>query len=801
MSGRSDSRSETPSEKAPEKQPEAPEKMTLTEESQSSAAPAVSESLKLEAQADNPQLQAPKIPAQAGWPESPVSAPSNPNWAPQPGAPQNPASSLPAGPNWDVHVDQSKAWDSEEKSNAQQPAAPTSQSAWPKTSASSGTDAWNPPRPNNTSAQWGPPPQSSQHPSQQSTLPSTWPQHPSNQPSSTPAQSLPSSMPSSIGNSQIPPNPANPNWGPPSQHQTQQKSQQPPQSQVGPTATPNWGPSTPSQSSDNRSGPWGPGSSGDAPATSSAQNAAPPSWNTPGSTPSTSQPQTPSWGTTPGEPRASTSSWGTSGVDGIGLSSFGDSRQLKLPDISHLSEEQQKLINNNEGWGKRAISQNTKWEISESSQHDTRPRLPTQATGTELWDPVKGPSVNQHMNQAQSLREPQGGRNQMWPHAPSGPGPERESSWPGNNHPGGGMPPQQRYPPSEHWPGRDPIAHQPVQRPPWPSQNHPYGGDSDWSQSRPQHNNEPSPWDQPPRPSYSNPGGNRGGYGGGRDWNHHDKRPNDNISGWPGDSRRPNPGGMPNYLNISNALKYNLLPASIRSQMQMCGRETLEQLDRHCQMLLQEWGKRESLASNMNQSNFSSYQQRQQIEQMINQHSSNEQKHRNDIMSLLNPGFGGGHRGGHPGSRPFPHIPDHSSSFPQEPIWGGLPKEPSKPHSDLDEMPNIGGINLNPPKQNDVVIPPAFVPGQRWEGAKQPMELERNKPIGEYQQNIPAIFKNTPNRESKWSDSAASDSPSWGNSNMREIWRGGPRGGSGGHWGGNHPDSNQTWGPHGNSQR
>jgi hypothetical protein len=47
-------------------------------------------------------------------------------------------------------------------------------------------------------------------------------------------------------------------------------------------------------------------------------------------------------------------------------------------------------------------------------------------------------------------------------------------------------------------------------------------------------------------------------------------------------------------------LKYNLLPASIRSQMQMCGRETLEQLDRHCQMLLQEWGKRESLASNMN---------------------------------------------------------------------------------------------------------------------------------------------------------------------------------------------------------
>jgi hypothetical protein len=63
-------------------------------------------------------------------------------------------------------------------------------------------------------------------------------------------------------------------------------------------------------------------------------------------------------------------------------------------DISHLSEEQQKLINNNEGWGKRAISQNTKWEISESSQHDTRPRLPTQATGTELWDPVK---VNQSL--------------------------------------------------------------------------------------------------------------------------------------------------------------------------------------------------------------------------------------------------------------------------------------------------------------------------------------------------------------------------------------------------------------------
>ena len=56
-------------------------------------------------------------------------------------------------------------------------------------------------------------------------------------------------------------------------------------------------------------------------------------------------------------------------------------------------------------------------------------------------------------------------------------------------------------------------------------------------------------------------------------------------------------------------------------------------------------------------------------------------------------------------------------------------------------------------------------------------------------------------KESKWSDSAASDSPSWGNSNMREIWRGGSRGGSGGHWGGNHPDSNQTWGPHGNSQR
>ena len=118
--------------------------------SQSSAAPAVSESLKLEPQAENPQLQAPKIPAQAGWPESPVSAPSNPNWAPQSGAPQNPASSQPAGPNWDVHVDQSKAWDSEEKSNAQQPAAPTSQSAWPKTSASSGTDAWNPPRPNST---------------------------------------------------------------------------------------------------------------------------------------------------------------------------------------------------------------------------------------------------------------------------------------------------------------------------------------------------------------------------------------------------------------------------------------------------------------------------------------------------------------------------------------------------------------------------------------------------------------------------------------------------------------------------
>lgn len=35
----------------------------------------------------------------------------------------------------------------------------------------------------------------------------------------------------------------------------------------------------------------------------------------------------------------------------------------------------------------------------------------------------------------------------------------------------------------------------------------------------------------------------------------------------------------------------------------------------------------------------------------------NIQKHRNAIMSLLNPGF------------------------------GGLPKEPSKPHSDLDEMP------------------------------------------------------------------------------------------------------------------
>ncbi len=93
------------------------------------------------------------------------------------------------------------------------------------------------------------------------------------------------------------------------------------------------------------------------------------------------------------------------------------------------------------------------------------------------------------MNQ---VREPPSGRNQMWPHAPSGPGPERESSWPGNNHPGGGMPQQRvrqkryiyylivsfKYPPSEHWPGRDPVAHQPVQRPPWPSQNHPYGGDS-----------------------------------------------------------------------------------------------------------------------------------------------------------------------------------------------------------------------------------------------------------------------------------------------------------------------------------
>ncbi|CAG5094702.1 Oidioi.mRNA.OKI2018_I69.XSR.g13792.t2.cds [Oikopleura dioica] len=756
MSGRSESRSETPSEKAPEK-PQETEKMTLPEESSApptSGTQAAPEAAKKETPIE-PSL-APKIPAlQPGWPEGPVSTPSNPNWSSQPTTQQNPATSQSVGPNWDVHVDQSKAWDSDDKGKAP-PAAP-GQNPWPTTSASPGTDVWNPSRPNN-SAQWGPPPQATQQHPQQS-LPTSWPQHPSSQPTnSTPTQSLPSSMPSTIGNtSQIPPNPANPNWGPPSQHPSQQKSQQPAQNPSGSSAQ-NWGPgpSTPSQTGENRSGPWGPGSSGDAPATSVPQSAAPPSWNTPGSTPSTSQPQTPNWGAQ-GEPRGSSSSWGTT-------------------DISHLSEEQQKLINNNEGWGKRPISQSTKWEISESSQHDSRPRLPSQATGTELWDP-KGPV---HMNQ----REQPSGRNPMWPHAPSGPGEPRESSWPSShNHPGSGM----RYP-SDHWP-RDPVAHQPVQRPPWPSQN-PY--DSDWPQNRSQHNNDPSPWDPPPRPSYPNPGG-RGGYGGGRDWQHHDKRPNENISGWPGDSRRPNPG-MPNYINISNALKYNLLPGNIRSQMQMCSKDTLEQLDRLCQMLLSEWGKRESLASNMNQTNFTSYQQRQQIEQMINHHSSNEQKHRSDIMSLLNPGFGGGHRGGHPGSRPFPHMPDPASSFPQEPIWG-LPKETPKPH-DLDpDMPPIGGLNLNTPKQSDVVIPPAFVPGQRWEGAKPQMELERNKPIGEYQQSIPAIFKNTPSRESKWSDSATSDSPSWGNSNMREIWRGGPRGGSGGHWA-NHPDSNQTWGPH-----
>ena len=161
MSGRSDSRSETPSEKAPEKPQEA-EKMTLPEVivssvplfkdifQESSAPPtsgaqAAPEAAKKEAPIE-PSL-APKIPAlQPGWPEGPVSAPSNPNWSSQPTTQQNPATSQSVGPNWDVHVDQSKAWDSDDKGKA--PPAPPGQNPWPTTSASPGTEVWNPSRPN-----------------------------------------------------------------------------------------------------------------------------------------------------------------------------------------------------------------------------------------------------------------------------------------------------------------------------------------------------------------------------------------------------------------------------------------------------------------------------------------------------------------------------------------------------------------------------------------------------------------------------------------------------------------------------
>ena len=54
-----------------------------------------------------------------------------------------------------------------------------------------------------------------------------------------------------------------------------------------------------------------------------------------------------------------------------------------------MDENQTKIINSNEGWGKPGkVSQSTKWSV-EDSPEPNRPRIPS-SNGTEVWDPNKG---------------------------------------------------------------------------------------------------------------------------------------------------------------------------------------------------------------------------------------------------------------------------------------------------------------------------------------------------------------------------------------------------------------------------
>lgn len=839
MSGRSDSRSETPrSEKAPEqiddKQNETTDLMKGMSLSDSLSDPPkdliASDQPKLPSGIRSGWSDAPVPSGSAVWPQQPPPT-TNHQQQQQPQQEQKP---------WQVHVDQGRSWETDDQNK------PVSQQP-PNWNQNVGTEPWSTrgPSQNPGGPQWGPPPS---HPSQQQSsgpIPSgSWgslppqQQPPPQQQQHQMALQQPSGPSSSIGapcpglggpgpGLGGPPGPPlsapGSNWGAPPLQQQQQPQQQ--QQQQGP---PSWGQPSNQPTSQPPAAAWGGG--GDA---QSSQQQPPTNWGAP--TNPNQPPATPSWSGQPTEPRASSSSWGDSRDRGDGgHSSYGDSRQLKLPDISHLSEEQQKLINNNEGWGKNPISQATKWELAETPE--TRQRLPSGAIGTEIWDPNKlqcgvsgnaGPAREPVIKPSYMDPPPQR-QPPSWPGGPicgpggpgggtiGGPGGGGPGNW--DQRPGGGNwdPRPVNAPPSSHSvsSGKPPsqlsgpqFESGPPNQSPW---GHGGGGVMGRDQSEgmgwmgpnrgrgPQHGGPP--WQNPPDkgdwhvkpdnhwndPQDRYPVGGSGGFGGIPDWDKPDPRD------WRGQQRNdgPNRGGhnpmMPSCQHIHNALKYNLLPGSVRSQMQMAGRDILEKIEIGCGRMLQEYYTKENLKQRMGP--ISSYQQRQQIENIITQHSSSENKLRSEILSLLSPPVGQGHSYGQRQSNPRgPYQPPmhHDHYKPTEQIWA--PKPIKDPKHDDGDMTNIGNMNIGLDKKADVAetIPPPFIPGQRWEGAgSMPRELDPSMTISDF--NKQSQFQRS--NRGTWDDGGSAPYGS-----VRHIWQN-PRPQTWNH----QPDNvNQTpWGPH-----
>merc|ERR1712131_339381 len=327
MSGRSESRSETPRS---ENQNDEIEKQEVTEQ-----APNTEETQR----------------------------PANEGISPSEAAPPNPATGWGPPPKWEVMVNQnSTGWG--ESNPTDQHNKPSWSNKQPN---QAGSDRWS--NPSNTG--WDQPPQTQggappkngwnqppQQPNQQST------QQNSNQPNARPIQSQGGS-----------------NWG-----------------QAQPNIGANWSEHSHKQPS---SAPSDRGPGGD-------QNI---SWNGQNQTqPPTSQAPPTQTGTNSAGALSTGSDWNRppeshSGITWGGSSSMdtptsqGDNRysypNTTLESINkihnayaidhNLDEATQKLINSNDGWGKKPITQQTKWNIDESNQSQAQSRVTPGQNGTEWW--------------------------------------------------------------------------------------------------------------------------------------------------------------------------------------------------------------------------------------------------------------------------------------------------------------------------------------------------------------------------------------------------------------------------------